>query len=141
MSYLGWSKTTKTVLALLALILIVFVALRLTPFILELAASSNEIATPGRRNQFVFEAATSAAVLGTLLTIPFRVPRELPEVIGPPVAVAIAAISWMQAGACMQRSGLAFCGQIRTIAWPMVVALLTVFALFHLVLARGIRFF
>ncbi len=34
----------------------------------------------------------SAAVLGTLLIIPFRVPRELPEVIGPPITVAIAGI-------------------------------------------------
>ncbi len=141
MSYLGWSETTKTAFALLALISIVFVALRLTRFVLELAAAPDEVATAGLRNQFVFKATTSAAVLGTLLIIPFRVPREMAEVIGPPIVVAIAGMSWMQAGAWVRRSGLAFCRPIRTIAWPMVAALLIVFALFHLILARGIRSF
>jgi hypothetical protein len=47
----------------------------------------------------------------------------------------------MQAGAWIRRSRLALGGPIRTIAWPMVAALLIVFVLFHLFLTRGIRFF
>lgn len=141
MDYLGWSNTAKSAFALLALISIVVVALWLTRFVLELAAAPGAVSTATRRNQFVLKVATSAGLLGTLLIIPFRVPREMAEVFGPPIIVAIAGISWMQAGAWIRRSGLAFSGPIRTIAWPMVILLLVVFALFHLVLARGIRFF
>lgn len=141
MGYLGWSLTTKTALALLALVLIVFVALRLTRFVFELAATPDELATATLRSRFVFKAATVAAFFGTLLVLPFRVPRETVEVIGPPIVVAIAGVSWMQTGAWIRRDNLSLGDAIRTIAWPIVVALLVTFALFHLVLARGIHFF
>ncbi len=141
MNYLGWSSTTRTVLALLALAAIVAFAICLTRPMLDLAAAPDQVSTRSRRSYFVFKAATCAAFIGTLLIIPFRIPRELIEVIGPPIFVAIVGLPCIQAAAWVPRSRLSFSGPVRAMAWPMVIALLFVFAVFHLVLARGVRFF
>ena len=149
MKYLGWSDATKTALAIAALLSIPLVALRLTRFVMELAASPAEVGTAALRQRFMLKAATGAALLGTVLVIPFRVPRELAEVIGPPVVVAIAGISWMQAGATRGLAAGVLTRKerarspsrpVHNVAWPLLIALVAVFVVFQFVLARGVRF-
>ena len=150
MSYLGWSDVTRTALAVLALIWMPFVALRSTGFVIDLAPTPADVGTAALRQRFMLKAGTAAALLGTVLVMPFRIPRELAEVIGPPIVVAIAGISWMQAAATHRRvaAGLLTGKEharspsraVRNVAWPLVIALLALFAFFHFVLARGVRF-
>lgn len=140
MNYLGWSSGVKTGLAVLALIGIVASALWLLRSLLALATAS-EISTARGRNKFIFKAATAAGLLGTLLIIPFRLPRDLIEVLAPPLLVAIAGLPWMQAGAWLQRRPSHAFEPISAISWRAVAALLVLFAFFHVILARGIRFF
>ena len=140
MNYLAWSSAAKTAVALVALAGIVVAALWLARYLLELAAP-REISTARARNKFILKAATAAGLLGTLLIIPFRLPRELIEVLAPPLFVAVAGLSWMQAGAWLQRHRLHTPDPIRTISWRSITALLVLFAFFHLVLAPGVPFF
>ena len=149
MSYLAWSDTTRAALTIVALVSIPLVAVPLTRRLLQLAASHAEVIAAGPRQRFILKVATGAALVGTMLVIPFRVPRELVEVIGPPVVVAIIGISWMHAAA--MHHGLAAGVRPRTagpasrpvgnVAWSLVIGLVALFALFHFVLARGVRFY
>ena len=149
MSYLGWSHVTRAALAIAALISIPLVALQLTRCLLQLAATSAELGSAGQRQRFILKAGTAAALLGTILIIPFRVPRELVEVIGPPIVVTVIGISWMNAAAIhnalavgvFSRKESAPSRPVRNVAWSLVIALLVLFALFHFVLARGVRFY
>ena len=140
MTYLALAPATKALCAIGALIAIVLVAVHLTRRAFEFAATREQLGTARLRNRFVLHAATLPALLGTILIVPFRVPRELVEVLGPPVVVAIVGTSWMQASAWLRRDRLVVSGATNAVAWPLAIALLVVFALFHLVLARGVEF-
>ncbi len=92
MTYLRWSDTTKTALAMFALAAIPLVCLQLTRRFLQLAPTQSEIGRVRLRQRFIFKAGAVAALLGTVLVIPFRLPRELAEVIALPVIVLILGI-------------------------------------------------
>lgn len=141
MDYLRWSQSTKTILSLLALLGMIIVPLWLSRSLLAVASGSHDVATARGRNIFVFKAAALAAALGTLVIIPFRIPRSLVEVLFPPILVAILGVSWMQAGAWVMTKVSSKGVAMRGIAWPLVIALFALFAAFHFVLARGVRFF
>ena len=149
MNYLGWGEATRAALAIVALISIPLIAVRLTRCLLQLAPTLNEIRAAGPRQRFILKAATGAALLGTMLIIPFRVPRELVEVIGPPIVVAIVGISWIHAVGthhalavdAFTRYERAPSRPVSDLAWWLVIALAALFALFHLVFARGVRFY
>ena len=148
MSYLGWSDGTRSAVAIAALISIAVIAVRLTRCLLQLAPTPAEIRTADLRQRFILKAGAIAAFLGTILIIPFRIPRELVEVVGPPIVVAIVGISWMQAAAIhpalavgvLPRAEPAPSRPIRNVAWPLVIALAALLIFFHSVLARGVRF-
>jgi len=69
------------------------------------------------------------------------VPREVIEVVVPPIAVTFVGIAWIQAGAWWVRDVRArpFVGR-RALLWPALAAL-AVLLFFHLVLRPGIDFF
>ena len=99
MNFLGLGVVTRSVLALLAIIAIPVVAMKLTTPLLELADSPERLAGGRARSVFMSNVATVPALLGLLLIIPFRVPREWTEVLLPPVVVTAIGIAWLQAGA------------------------------------------
>src|SRR5215469_4116692 len=99
MNFLGLGVVTRSVLALLAIIAIPVVAMKLTTPLLELADSPERLAGGRARSVFMSNIATVPALLGLLLIIPFRVPREWTEVLLPPVVVTAIGIAWLQAGA------------------------------------------
>ena len=149
MSYLGWSEATKAALAVAALVAIALVAVRLTRCLLRLVAASAELREAALRQLVILKACTAAALLGTMLIIPFRVPRELVEVIGPPIVVAIVGILWMHAAAMHRalaagvssRRDSTASGSLGHLAWSLAIGLVGLFALFHFVLAPGVRFY
>jgi hypothetical protein len=141
MSYLHLGETARIGAGLLALGLMPVIALQLRRPALELAYAREQIEGPGSRTRFVFRLITLPALLATVLVIPFRVPRELIEVLVVPLLVLLCGIPWIQAGAWRVQ-------EIRATGTPTAPSLAYLFAavvglllLFQLVLRPGIRFY
>jgi hypothetical protein len=141
MEYLNLATTAKTAAALVALLTIPLAALSLLRPLLSLAGEPVHIASARARTRFVFRVGTLPALSATVLIIPFRVPRELVEVVILPVVVSVIGIAWLQAGA-WQVSGVTAVGRSRvgSIAYPLS-ALLMLLLVFQFVLRSGIRFY
>jgi hypothetical protein len=141
MAYFHLGSTTKTVAALFALAAIPPIALWLTHPLLDLAEDAAQIDSACARSRFVFQVATLPALLAIALIIPFRVPRELVEVVILPVVVTVIGIAWMQAGA-WRVSGVKPAGSSNTgsLAW-LVGAVVLLLLLFQFVLRPGIHFY
>lgn len=141
MDYLRLDGTSKAVAALVALAAIPLVALWLRRPLLSLAEQPTRVASAPARTRFVFQVATLPALIAILLIIPFRLPRELIEVVMVPVVVTVIGIAWLQAGAWrvgeVQASGGP--GE-NSVAIPLA-ALLALLVMFHLLLKPGIRFY
>jgi hypothetical protein len=139
MGYLGLAEETRTVLALMALAAIPVVALKLTRPLLELADNPDRLAGGRARSVFISNIATVPALIGLLLIIPFRVPREWLEVLAPPVVVTAIGIAWIQAGAWRMHGVTP--AQVVPLRSPRVplLLLLGLLLVFQLLLRPGIR--
>jgi hypothetical protein len=139
MDYLGLGPLGKSLAALLALVAIPAVALALTRRLLALADAPARLESARGRSAFIFGIATLPALLAIVLIIPFRIPRELLEVLAPPLAVTVIGTAWMQASAWRLRgtspNGVA---PIGSPLYPLA-ALLALLLMFQLVLRPGIR--
>ena len=142
MAFLDLGVTTRTVLALAALAAMPPVAVWLTRYLFTVAEDPARLAHGRARTRFVFYVATLPALVAILLIVPFRVPRELIEVVMVPVVVTVIGIAWMQACAwCVTPAKMA--GSSTTtgsIIWPLTAVALLLFA-FQVVLRPGIAFF
>jgi len=140
MAYLQWSPATKTVAALLALLAIAAVALALLRPALALADDASALASAGARTRFIAQLVALPMLLGTVLVIPFRVPREAVEVILLPLIVGVPGVLWTLAGAWRVREVRASGGV--TDGWLMpLVAALVLLLVFQAVLRPGIAFY
>jgi hypothetical protein len=140
MHYFDLGATAKTLWAMLALIAIPPIAIWLMHRLLGLAEDVAQLATPGARTRFVFLAGVLPAILAIGLIIAFRVPRELIEVLLPPVVVTWVGMAWMLTTA-WRVTGVKFEGAepVKSLLYPLV-AVLALLLLFQLVLRPGIRF-
>ena len=141
MDYLQLSANAKTVAALLALLVMPVLALWLARPLLALAGDQKAISSAGARTRFVFQVATLPVLIGIVLILPFRIPREPIEVVLLPVLVSVIGIAWIQAGAwrirTVQASGSTSGVRIAVPASAVVLLLL----IFQWVLRPGIAFF
>jgi hypothetical protein len=141
MDYFAMSAAAKAIAALVALAAMAAAGLWLTRPLLGLAAAESEIAGAGRRTRFIFLIATLPALIAIPMIIAFRVPREMAEVILPPIAVTVLGISWIQANAWRvadaRPGGFS---AARTILAPLA-ALLILLLIFQLILRPGIPFY
>jgi hypothetical protein len=141
MDYLNLATTTKTAAALVALLTIPLLALSLLRPLLGLAEDPAYIANARARTRFVFHVGTLPVLSAIVLIIPFRVPRELVEVVILPVVVSVIGIAWLQAGAWrISRASTVGSSRVGSIAYPLS-ALLVLLLVFQLVLRPGIRFY
>jgi len=141
MDYLHLGTTAKTIAALAALAAIPPVALWLTRCLLTVAEDAAHIASARARARFILYVATLPALIGILLIIPFRVPREWVEVIMPPVVVTVIGMAWIQAGAWRVVGVRAGGGSgAVSIAYPLA-AVLILLLVFQLLLRPGVPFF
>ena len=141
MSYLHFGETARIGAGLLALGLMPAVALQFRRPALELAHVREHIEGPGSRARFVFRTITLPALLATALVIPFRVPRELLEVLVVPLLVLLCGIPWIQARAWRVRDARANgTSTIPSLAY-LFAAALGLLLLFQFVLRPGIRFY
>ena len=141
MGYLQLGTSARLGAGFLALGLMPLIALQLRQPALELADSPAYIGSPGSRTRFVFRAVTLPALLASALVIPFRIPREMLEVVLVPLLVILPGIPWIQAGAWRIRGAAA---SAAATAWQLAYPLAAVVALllfFQLVLRSGIRFY
>jgi hypothetical protein len=140
MEYFGLSAAGKIVAALLALAAIPLFARELGKRLLSLASPA-EVADAGSRSRFILQVATLPALLAVVLILPFRVPREWVEVLFLPVAVFLAGVPWMQAGAW--RTGSEESARLAPSAQTVypLVAVVVLLAIFQRVLRPGIEFF
>jgi hypothetical protein len=141
MDYLAMSATAKTIAALLALALMAAAGTWLARPLIGLAPSESEIAGAGRRTRFAFLTATLPALIAIPFIVAFRVPREIAEVILPPVAVTILGIAWIQANSWRVADAKpgAF-SAARPLLYPLA-ALLILLLIFQLILRPGIPFY
>jgi hypothetical protein len=140
MDYLGLGATARTVAALLALAAIPAAALWLRRPLLSLAADPAWIASARARTRLMFYVATLPALTAILLIIPFRVPRDVIEVVAVPVVVTMIGIAWLQAGAWCANGVRASGGaSIGPIAYPLG-ALVAVLLVFQVLLRPGVHF-
>jgi hypothetical protein len=140
MDYFEMGARSKTFFALAALISVPPLAMWLMHRLLGMAQDVSHIETPAARTQFVLLAGTLPALLSILLIIPFRLPREMIEVILPPAVATFVGMAWMQVGA-WRAKGVLFQGAaaIRSMLLPLV-AVLVVLAIFQFVLREGVSF-
>lgn len=139
MNYLRLGAATRNLLALLALAAVPVVALKLTPQLLRLADRPERLAGGRARTLFICNIATVPALIGLLLIIPFRVPREWVEVLVPPLVVTAIGIPWLQADAWRVHGvAPAPAAPLRPPLAPLVL-LLGLLLVFQLLLRPGIR--
>ena len=139
--YLGIQGSARLVLAFVALAAMVVAGLWLTRHLLGLAESGERLASAGARSGLAFRLATLPAFASIPFIILYRVPRELIEVVAPPIAVTLVGILWLQCSAWRvadaRPAGPAPSGAIVA---PLLVAL-GLLAIFQLVLRPGIPFY
>jgi hypothetical protein len=140
MDYLRLSAGAKTVAALLALACMPLCAWWLTRHFLAMAPQSDRLSGVRARNRFVFQLVTLPALIAIPLIIPFRVPRELIEVVAPPLVVNLVGALWIQALAWGGRAARAPDPVELSIAYPLA-ALTALLLLCQLFLRRGIAFY
>lgn len=145
MDYFALSGTTKTVAALLAVAAIPPLALWLAHRLIDLAPDAARVASARGRTSWIFRVATVPALIAIPVIVAFRVPRELTEVVLPPVLVTLIGVGWMQACAWFLRRADAHAasgepGGVVSLAWP-VGATVTLLLIFQLVLRPGIPFY
>lgn len=139
MAYLGLGPASRAIAACVALCAIPPAALGLARALLALAPGAAQLASARARSMFMFSVATLPGLLGVLLIIPFRLPREALEVFAPPLAVTVVGMLWMQAAAWrlrhVERAALEPPGSLLR-PLELLIALLLVF---QLLLRPGIR--
>ena len=137
MHYFALGNGARSALAFTALLAMPWLALRLSRHFLAL---SQEVPrTAQARARLMLHAATLPALLGIALIVPFRVPREWIEVVIVPVAVVLAGVPWMQAGA-WRATPAAIAPPRPAAPFGLAIALAVLLAIFQLVLRRGIPF-
>lgn len=139
MNYLELGVGARTLIALIALAAVPITALSLTTPLLALADSPDRLAGGRARSLFIFNIATVPALIGLLLIIPFRLPREWVEVLLPPLVVTAIGIPWIQAGAWRVHGVTpAAVVPLRPSMEPLLL-LLGLLLVFQLLLRPGIR--
>jgi hypothetical protein len=141
MAYLHLPAAVRSAAALAALALMPLIALWLTPCFLALAGDAVQLASPKARLRRAFALVTLPALLGLVLTVPFRVPRELTEVLLPPLFAVLAGIGWVQALAARVPPPVAWRSAPEESLVAPLSALAALLLLFQLVLRRGIAFY
>jgi hypothetical protein len=141
MDWFAMSALAKTIAALVALAALPVAGLWLTRPLLALAPKEAVLAGPGRRTGFIFRIATLPALLAIPVIIAFRVPREPLEVVGPPLAVTILGIAWIQAGAWRAADAKPGGFSAARPLFPLLGLLLILLLAFQLVLRPGIPFY
>jgi hypothetical protein len=141
MNYLGLGRADKAVAGFVALGVMAAAGLWLGPHLLSLAPDSAQIHTRSKRAGFIFRIGVLPAFAGIILIVPFRMPRNLVELILWPLIVTFAGTLWLQLSA-RRITRVRYCGRPKPASiflpfWALVILVL----IFQLILRPGIRFY
>ena len=141
MKYLHFGQAGKMVAALCALAVMAAAGRYLGPRLLVLAAGPAQLDSRSKRMRFMFQTGTLPAFAGVVPIIPFRMPRNLVEVVLWPLIVAFAGTLWLQLSA-WSASHVRSCAVRKpaSIGVPLV-ALIILLLTFQLILRPGLRFY
>jgi hypothetical protein len=141
MTYLHFDRDAKIAASFLACLAMIIVALWLGPRLMILSPTSSKLYTPGKRAQFLLLNATIPAFAALLLIIPFRIPRNLLELILYPLIVTSVGSTCLLVSAC--RTPMSHGSPAQgppSLVYPFT-ALVLLLLFFQLILRRGIRFY
>jgi hypothetical protein len=137
--YFGLGSGARVALALIAFATMPWLAIRLSRHFMALAPEA--LPDTRARAGWMFRVATLPAVAGILLVVPFRIPRAWIEVVIVPVAVVLAAVPWMQAGAWRAVPPVGIVPPRPALPLVLIILIAVLFAIFQFVLRRGIPFY
>jgi hypothetical protein len=140
MTWLALEPDARLVAALLALALMPAISWWLLRKLLSLAGPAGSLTNASSRIRFVFSWATLPAMLAFAFIVPFRVPREMSEVLIVPALVILCGIPWMQAGAVRAAPDDRNTVDQDRLPW-LAGATVALLATFHFVLRPGINFY
>lgn len=141
MGYLHFSYSMKMLAAGLAIISMALAGVYLASSLVGTTATPDQVNSVGKRFSFVFSAATLPAFLAVPLIVPFRMPRNVVEVVLVPLIVAAAGTMAMEGGAIRRAAARPdTTAKMISLRYPLA-ALVTLLLIFQLVLRHGIRFY
>lgn len=137
--YLGIGPESELILALAALAAMPVAGLWLGRQFLRSGWEGAPIANQRTRFGFLLRMAGLPALAAIPVITLFRIPRELIEVLAPPVMVPLFGYGWMQLAA-FRSSDFSGNGAAPSRLVPLMIGVLMLLAFFQLVLRPGIRF-
>jgi hypothetical protein len=137
--YLELGAGTKRAIAALGLIAAVAVGFWLARTAILLLATTAESLSAGARMGFIFRIAMLPALVAGPLLIPFRVPRDMIELVIFPTVLMAFGVLWIWIGAGLSPATPRPARPSTSLAVPLA-ALILVLGLFQLVLRPGIAF-
>jgi hypothetical protein len=141
MNYLQLNDAGKVGAAILAFGTMAAVGLWLGPHLLPLASAPSQVDSQRKRAGFLLRTATLPAIAGILLIVPFRMPRNVVELVLWPVIVAVAGTTWLQLSAWrVPQVPYSSPQKPSSILMPLL-AVIMLLLIFQLVLRPGVRFY
>jgi hypothetical protein len=141
LNYLHLGHAGKLAAALAAFGAMAATGLWLGPHLLSLASEPGQVRSPGQRAAFIFRTATLPAFGSILLILPFRMPRDLVELVLWPLIVTFAGTSWLQLSAWRMTQVQHCIAQKRASILLPLFALIILLLIFQLILRPGVRFY
>lgn len=139
LTYLELSGNAKLVVALAAVAAMGAAGFWLAPRFVGAFADKSETATAAQRFGFVVRAALFPSLMTAVLSIPFRIPRNMIEIALVPLVFNVFGMIWLLAGAWRVPTGPGAQREASSVVRP-AIALIALLAFFQLVLRPGIAF-
>jgi hypothetical protein len=137
--FLDFGRAGKVAAALVALAVIPAAGIWLGGRFLASAWERSQVDSGRARFGYLLQMAGLPALAAIPIIVLFRFPRELTEVLAPPVVVAMIGFGWMQLAAFRSRQVTAE-GKAPVRLQPLLLAVVALLAIFQLVLRPGISF-
>jgi hypothetical protein len=137
--FLKLGTAGEGLLAIAALICMPVAGIAIGRRFLATAWDPAQIASVGARLHFLNRMAAMPALLAIPIIVLFRVPREVIEVLAPPILVPLFGYGWVQWAALRPGTTQAG-GRPATAYLPLLAATLALLAIFQLILRPGISF-
>ena len=137
--YLNLSEPLLIFLAITSATAMALLSIWFGKYLLEFAPVDINLNNPKEKFKYIRYIAVGAAIIGSILVVPFRIPPMGQAVA--PFAVTVFSVPWIWAAAAVSKPGKAVPNSLNEkIYWSPVVILILVLIFFRLVLAPGVEF-
>jgi len=137
--YLKLSQPILIILAITSIIAIPLINIWFSKKLLELVSDDVDLNNPKAKFKYIRFVAVSAAFVGSILIIPFRIPPISQAIT--PFIVFLVSIPWIWSSAAVAKVIKHTSNRINVkIYWAPIIFLILIFIFFRLVLAPGVEF-